>query len=55
MTNAQLVDRIERETGRRYSIFTVSRYRAAAGLPHPKINNWTAPLRLWASIQDHTM
>ena len=32
MTNAALVDRIERETGRRYSLFTVSRYRAAAGL-----------------------
>lgn len=31
-TNIALVERIERETGRRYSLFTVSRYRAAAGL-----------------------
>lgn len=48
-TNAEIQADIERATGHRFSLFVISRYRAAAGLPRPvnravrrwqTINNW---------------
>ena len=51
LSNGDMADQIERETGIRHSIFTVSRYRAAAGLPSPRVNYWTAPLARWRQIE----
>jgi len=39
-----VVEQIEEATGQRFTSFTASRYRAAAGLPHLRVNTRTAPL-----------
>ncbi|MFZ5784099.1 MAG: hypothetical protein ACOY4R_28225 [Pseudomonadota bacterium] len=44
-TNAEMVERIEAETGMRFSVFTVSRNRATLGIAPPWRNDWTVPLR----------
>jgi hypothetical protein len=49
-SNAKLADLIERETGQRFTAFTISRRRAALGLPCPRSNNWTNPLRRWEAL-----
>lgn len=38
---------IEAKTGMRFSIFSISRHRAARGLDTPCRNDCTAPLRRW--------
>lgn len=44
-TNAEMVERIDAETGMRFSVFTVSRNRATLGIAPPWRNDWTVPLR----------
>jgi hypothetical protein len=44
-TNAQIAESIARETGQRFSVFVVSRYRAALGTDRRGLHNdWSAPL-----------
>jgi len=49
-SNGELADLIEQQTGQRFTAVTISRRRAALGLPCPRTNNWTNPLRRWAAL-----
>lgn len=51
-TNAGMAAEIERQTGLRFTPETVSRYRAAAGLPHPAPLGHGAALRRWRLMED---
>lgn len=50
-TNAELVERIEAETGLRFSLDTVNTRRSLLGLGSPGRNQWTSPLRRWRPWQ----
>jgi hypothetical protein len=50
-TNAELADLIAAETGQRFRPQTISEHRVALGLPSPRRNDWTAPLRRWRPWQ----
>jgi hypothetical protein len=54
-SNVEIADLIEARTGKRFSIYAVSRHRAALGLHNggPRRNDWTAPLRRWKPWQGH--
>jgi hypothetical protein len=42
-TNSEIAALIEAATGLRFSVFVVSRRRAALGLDHSQRNDWGAP------------
>jgi hypothetical protein len=46
-TNRQIVSAIEAQTGKRFTVFTVSRRRARLGLGSKHRNEWSAPLTRW--------
>lgn len=54
-TNNEIADLIEARTGKRFSMYVVSRHRAALGSYNrgPKRNDWTSPLRRWKPWQGH--
>ena len=51
LSNAEIADRIEAETGMRFKDKTISERRADLGLASPRSNDWTAPLRRWQPWQ----
>lgn len=51
LSNAEIADRIEAETGMRFKDKTVSERRSDLGLESPRHNEWTAPLRRWRPWQ----
>jgi hypothetical protein len=46
-TNRQIVAAIEAQTGKRFTVFTVSRRRARIGLGAKKRNEWSAAMTRW--------
>ena len=54
-SNHEIVDLIEARTGKRFSMYVVSRHRAALGSHNrgPNRNDWTSPLRRWKPWQGH--
>jgi hypothetical protein len=51
LSNAEIADRIEAETGMRFKDKTISDRRSDLGLESPRSNDWTAPLRRWRPWQ----
>ena len=53
-TNSEIAALIEAATGLRFSVYMVSRRRAALGLDHPQRNDWSAPItrRRWLGSRD---
>lgn len=52
-TNAEIQADIERDTGHKFSIFVISRYRAAMGLPRPvnrAVRRWEA-IASWKRVR----
>jgi hypothetical protein len=54
-SNYEIADLIAARTGKRFSMYVVSRHRAALGLHNrgPHRNDWTSPLRRWKPWQGH--
>ena len=50
-TNRQIVDAIEAQTGKRFTIFTVSRRRARLGLASKSRNEWSAAITRWRMVR----
>jgi hypothetical protein len=46
-TNPQIVAAIEAQTGKRFTVFTVSRRRARLGLESKNRNEWSAAITRW--------
>jgi hypothetical protein len=46
-TNRQIAETIAAETGKHFTVFTISRRRARLGLAANGRNDWSAPITRW--------